>query len=337
MKQLSMMRAPLGCVTRRGLWPACVLGMVLVIGRQAGAATSPGTVHARTKEVSAKRSPDAAHHVHRSAVQTEASHASASSTSPRAPHHRVARVPPPVPSPPCLAHPVDFERGFGGEVQSVVLTRCDGRPAPRAIEQVSVLVRPMTAPKPPLEATAVGRGAPLYKEWLPGVKLVDEGLIQRLQRVVDHFKVSRVTVVSGYRPTSLGSFHQSARAIDFHLNGVSNEALVAFCRTLRDTGCGYYPNSSFIHMDVRAPGTGHVYWIDASGPGEAARYVATWPPKDGVARLTEIPRPDPAAPLDEQTHPDSPQPPLDFGDSKGNAERAAPLNRGDGKDDPFRP
>jgi hypothetical protein len=34
---------------------------------------------------------------------------------------------------------------------------------------------------------------------------------------------------------------------------------------LDDTGCGYYPNADFIHMDVRDPGTGHVAWIDASG------------------------------------------------------------------------
>jgi hypothetical protein len=99
-----------------------------------------------------------------------------------------------------------------------------------------------------------------------------------LQRVVDHFGARSVTVVSGYRPASLGSFHQSARALDFHLAGVRNEALVAFCRTLPDTGCGYYPNSSFVHMDVRPEGTGHVFWIDASGPGEPAQYVASWPP-----------------------------------------------------------
>jgi hypothetical protein len=45
-----------------------------------------------------------------------------------------------------------------------------------------------------------------------------------------------------------------------------------------DTGCGYYPNSSFVHVDVRQPGTGHVAWIDASGPGEPPHYVASWPP-----------------------------------------------------------
>ena len=69
-------------------------------------------------------------------------------------------------------------------------------------------------------------------------------------------------VISGVRPNSVGSFHATAQAIDFRVDGVRNEVLVDFCKTLPDTGCGYYPNSSFVHLDVRAPGTGHVSWID---------------------------------------------------------------------------
>ena len=100
--------------------------------------------------------------------------------------------------------------------------------------------------------------------------------------VVDHYthgtSVPKLHVISGYRPTSAGSFHATARALDFRIDGVSNEDLVAFCRSLPDTGCGYYPNSSFIHLDVRDAGAGHVTWIDASGPGESPRYVSAWPP-----------------------------------------------------------
>jgi hypothetical protein len=323
----------------------------------AGAAQGPDAPRAHGKRVSAKGSPEAARHARRrggSGTVTEqpspgevvgglAGHKDPKARTAKgaskagAPHKRVARVLPPIPKAPCLHDAIEFERGFGGDVQSVVLTRCDGRPAPHAVEQISVLVRPMNAPKPSVDTTPIRHGAS-QKEWLPGVKLVNEGLVARLQRVADHFKVSRITVVSGYRPTSLGSFHQSARAIDFHINGVSNETLVAFCRTLNDTGCGYYPNSSFVHMDVRAPRTGHVYWIDASGPGEPARYVATWPPRDGAARPAEIPRPDPAAPLDEQTHPDSrPALPPSASDTKIDARTTAPLSAGDGKDDPFAP
>ena len=90
--------------------------------------------------------------------------------------------------------------------------------------------------------------------------------------MIDHFAKADATpkmfVVSGFRPTSKGSFHAIGRAIDFRVDGVENTDLVAFCKTLPDTGCGFYPNSSFIHLDVRDPGTGHVAWIDASGPGE---------------------------------------------------------------------
>jgi hypothetical protein len=33
-------------------------------------------------------------------------------------------------------------------------------------------------------------------------------------------------------------------------------------------GVGYYPNSSFVHLDVRETNT---YWVDYAGPGEAPR------------------------------------------------------------------
>jgi hypothetical protein len=94
---------------------------------------------------------------------------------------------------------------------------------------------------------------------------------------------------------------------------VANEAVVEFCKTLADTGCGYYPNSSFVHVDVRQPGTGHVAWIDASGPGEAPRYVASWPPppeanmKSAEAPANPIDKLDPELPkLPSDDHPATP-------------------------------
>ncbi|HEY3592468.1 MAG TPA: D-Ala-D-Ala carboxypeptidase family metallohydrolase [Polyangiaceae bacterium] len=160
-------------------------------------------------------------------------------------------------------------------MESIALTRCDGRPAPLATLELSIVARPESAPKPagPVIAAALAHRT----DPGPDVKLVGEGLVTRLQTVADHFDAAKVIIVSGYRPNSTGSFHQMAEALDLHFDGIPNEALVAFCRTLPDTGCGYYPNSSFVHLDVRPAHTGHVYWIDASGPGEAARYVSTWP------------------------------------------------------------
>jgi hypothetical protein len=236
----------------------------------------------------------------------------------------------------CIRDAVFFERGFGGDAESIVLTRCDGRPNTSAIEQLSILVRPMSAARPSPLASRIRRAS--HREWLPGVKRIHEGLVTRLQQVVDRFRAQRITLVSGYRPTSLGSFHQSARALDVHVEGVRNESLVEFCRTLPDTGCGYYPNSSFVHIDVRPAGTGHVYWIDASGPGEPARYVSSWPPKDSASVTSGIAPPDPAAPLDEQTHPGAgARPPLGGNDAKIDARTTAPWWGGDGLDTPFSP
>jgi hypothetical protein len=205
-----------------------------------------------------------------------------------------------------------------------------------AVEQLSILVRPMNVARPGALASRIRRAA--HREWLPGVKRIHDGLVTRLQTVIDRFRAHKVTLVSGYRPASLGSFHQSARALDLHVEGVSNEQLVEFCRTLADTGCGYYPNSSFVHIDVRPAGTGHVYWIDASGPGEPARYVSTWPPKDSTAQTSGIAPPDPAAPLDEQTHPGATvRPPFGGSDAKIDARTTAPWWGGDNPESVFSP
>ncbi len=122
---------------------------------------------------------------------------------------------------------------------------------------------------------------------------VDAGIAIRLAAIAKHFgkpnKPARFFVVSGYRPGSRGSLHAAAKAFDVRVEGVSNEALVAYCKQLEDTGCGYYPNSSFVHVDVRQKGAGHVSWIDISGPGENANYVTAWPPKPGQREEPQVP------------------------------------------------
>ena len=180
--------------------------------------------------------------------------------------------------PPCLRDATIIMRG--DEEEKVALTRCDGSAAPLAVEQISVMVRPGNAAKPALAVQALAKSK--TSELAPGIRRVDPRLVERLQSMVDHFAragaASKVFVVSGYRPMSAGSFHATGRALDFRIDGVKNEELVAYCKTLEDTGCGYYPNSSFVHVDVRDGGTGHVSWIDASGPGQSPKYVAAWPP-----------------------------------------------------------
>jgi len=177
-----------------------------------------------------------------------------------------------APPAPCLHEAIEFVRG--AETDRFPVTRCDGQVAPFATERLSVLVRPENAELP---ASIAELAKVKGEELAPGVRRIDPGLLGRIQTIADHFAKpgmpERVSIVSGYRPGSTGSFHAYAQALDFHLEGVPNEALVDFCKTLENTGCGYYPNSSFVHVDVRAPGTGHVAWIDTSGPGEAPHYV----------------------------------------------------------------
>jgi hypothetical protein len=177
-----------------------------------------------------------------------------------------------------LQAPIEMARGT--EEEQFSLTRCDGSPAPLAVERISVMLRPGNVAKPTADLTQPAKGK--KATIAPGIARIDGQLVERLGKVAEHFRKNDVAlklrVVSGYRPTSAGSYHATGRAIDFAIEGIKNEDIVAICKTLADTGCGYYPNSSFVHMDVRAPGTGHVTWIDASGPGEAPNYVSTWPP-----------------------------------------------------------
>ena len=151
----------------------------------------------------------------------------------------------------CLKAPVEVVAG--SESAKFALAKCDGGAAQTGIDQLSSLSH---APAP---------------------RHLDGRLLERLEVAVDHFRkgaeLARLVLVSGYRPRSAGSFHSVGRALDFRIDGVTNEALVAFCKTLPDTGCGYYPNSGFVHIDVRDPGTGHVAWTDVSRPGEPPHYV----------------------------------------------------------------
>lgn len=106
-------------------------------------------------------------------------------------------------------------------------------------------------------------------------------LVELLVRVSDEFGGRKIRVVSGYREVSYSkhSKHKTGRAIDFSIPGVPNSALRDFLLTIDNAGVGYYPNSTFVHLDVRSYG---MYWVDASGPGQAPRYVykkATGQPK----------------------------------------------------------
>ena len=103
---------------------------------------------------------------------------------------------------------------------------------------------------------------------------IDTRLIALLGLVSNHFGSRKIEVVSGFRPFSptqhtAHSNHNVGKAIDFRVVGVPNEVVRDYCKTLRNVGVGYYPNSTFVHLDAR---TTSAFWIDFSKPGEAPRY-----------------------------------------------------------------
>ena len=104
-----------------------------------------------------------------------------------------------------------------------------------------------------------------------GWKLFHKRIIHMLQRVAERWPGKTIDIVSGYRPGQTGSEsrHSQGRAVDFRVRGVSNEELYEFCTGLPKSGCGYYPNSVFVHMDARDQSA---TWTDYSAPGEKARY-----------------------------------------------------------------
>jgi len=102
----------------------------------------------------------------------------------------------------------------------------------------------------------------------------DPRLVALIGIVSDHFGGRTLEIVSGYRaytPTQYTphSNHNAGKALDFRVQGIPNETLRDFCRTLRNTGCGYYPNSTFVHVDAR---DSKAYWVDWSHPGEPPQY-----------------------------------------------------------------
>jgi uncharacterized protein YcbK (DUF882 family) len=108
--------------------------------------------------------------------------------------------------------------------------------------------------------------------WRTGAEVeIDPRLIRALVKVSDTFGGRPLRIVSGYRESSFAkdSKHKSGRACDLSVEGVPNDALRDYLLTLDQLGVGYYPNSSFVHVDVRPKST---QWVDRSAPGEQPDY-----------------------------------------------------------------
>lgn len=150
-----------------------------------------------------------------------------------------------------VVQPIEFVRVHNNESISLRLMNKTGRVSPYARRKLSEL------------------SGPRQKEYRS--RILHSRLIHMIQRVAERYPGKTIEIVSGYRPGETGqeSMHTQARAMDFRVRGVPNRELYEFCTGLPNAGCGYYPNSVFIHMDAR---NRSATWTDYSRPGEKAIY-----------------------------------------------------------------
>jgi uncharacterized protein YcbK (DUF882 family) len=109
------------------------------------------------------------------------------------------------------------------------------------------------------------------------VHKMDARLPKMLYQTARQFEGHRLEVVSGYRHPKIAknpkSPHKEGVACDFRVAGIANTVLRDYLRkTFDHAGVGYYPNSLFVHLDNRKKGPS-AFWIDYSGPGQAADYA----------------------------------------------------------------
>jgi uncharacterized protein YcbK (DUF882 family) len=103
-------------------------------------------------------------------------------------------------------------------------------------------------------------------------------LMRLLYQTGRHYPGHRIDVISGYRHPDVAknprSPHMKGLACDFRVEGIKNTELRDYVRrNFQKVGVGYYPNSSFVHLDVRKDRS--AFWIDYSGPGDRAMYSET--------------------------------------------------------------
>lgn len=94
-------------------------------------------------------------------------------------------------------------------------------------------------------------------------------LAEALYEIGRHYPGHRLEIYSGYRPraycTRTHSRHMTGSAVDFHVEGVRNEELIAYLRkTFHPSGVGYYPNGVHVHLDLDR--TADTYWVDDGRP-----------------------------------------------------------------------
>ena len=233
-----------------------------------------GSAHALEPEVTPVHENDA------TAAETEAT-PEADTTVERDPDGDADRRVAQGPNPECLRDPIVIRHlRRPREVARLSLTHCDGSPHVEALTELSFVARAWQTPRPTEAELAAYRAAhPERAEtWATARnRWLHPGLLVRLQAIADRWPTRDLVIVSGHRPTARRtSRHRFGRALDLQVDGVERAEVAAFAQTLASTGVGYYPNSTFTHVDVRDTA---VYWVDRSGPGERPSY-GPWAPTE---------------------------------------------------------
>ena len=124
------------------------------------------------------------------------------------------------------------------------------------------------------------------------VHAISERLARLLYETAAHFDYHPLEVVAGYRAPRVAkqkgnprSPHKRGVACDFRVAGVGNEVVRDYVRHFPRVGVGFYPNSGFVHLDVRDGAS--AFWVDYSAPGERAKYSPT--PEEDVRRFAQEP------------------------------------------------
>ena len=112
-----------------------------------------------------------------------------------------------------------------------------------------------------LDRAALGRFLRCHNTGLPGEHPPE--LIARVLTTAEKFGARKINVVSGYRNAKYNlmlakkgrevardSNHTRSQAIDFSLPGVDTEKIYKYLLKAHPGGVGYYPVSSFVHVDT---------------------------------------------------------------------------------------
>ncbi len=206
----------------------------------------------------------------------------------------VARADEPTESDTCLRDPVRVHHlRRPREAVEIALTDCEGHANLEALVPLSLAARAWRTSVPTQEELdAYVREHPARaRNWIsPTQRRLHPGLLTRLQALADQWPDRTIIIVSGHRPRARRtSRHRVGRALDVQVDGVHRGEVARFARTLNATGVGFYPRSTFTHIDVRDDSA---FWIDRSGPGQRADY-GTWPgwdlnaPTEDAVRVAE--------------------------------------------------